>query len=255
MDLPTYFCHAVCTQKTQLLCLHRPHFDKYFRRKNPSTLQELQLNVSRQLELRSTYKTLAQRPPLIQAMVFRLKLLSGDFPQTFSEFDDTYSERPYSQAASLARSTITSRSFPLMNRHRHNTPRQIKQPRAYQPPLPTISKYYNPHDTGQPRDGIYMKLQHVTTPGARRVLSVSDDEFKYLTQLRRRINLEKVGPKRDEEQQELEQQEGGFQRPCRKEQRRRTAALPVLGRSSVQKGLRNNSSKARNVLFSLPHVL
>ena len=126
--------------------------------------------------------------------------------------------------------------------------------------FPDINRAFLP-DASDPRrlqrDGIFVKLTQISNPGSRKVLSVDDDEFTYLTQLKRRIGrtLNDYNPYTHLDTTGVDTEGQGVARLCRKGQpRKRTSTLPALKGSRAKNGVSQSAAaKNRGVLFKLPN--
>ena len=204
------------------MAIHKAHFERLFRRRNPSTIKLMTRQLAINITKRMSRPNLVQHVPLLRFLVLKIQELNGERRMKKKLKDEDFS-LPYfdfsdSSSFSRAKSVKSNRTFPLMS---HQSPRMRGHEPIIMPQLPQaanqtlqfVSQSYIPNlenpalnsgpsvifsdvvnsteEEQQPpnaRDGIFVKLMQLSNPGIeRKHMNVSQEEYNYLVQLRKRM--------------------------------------------------------------------
>ena len=236
-----------------MLWIHKAHFDRLFRRKNPNSLKALAKLIQSQLASRITSEGLLRRLPFFRCLQLKLSDLT-EVKQKGKEEDAANLPE-----VNMDNMLIRQRSYSQMDyrlpeprsrsprRQRCHTSMDTFPLRPASLPTPTFTPQVRPDLAAQgiaqvdaagndvivvdrpllnPREGIFVKLMQITNPDTTADhLLIDDEEFHYLSQLRRRIAKEFQDFSMAKKAPFSDGLEGTIERPCRKGSKATTRSL------------------------------
>ena len=253
LNLPKYHVSTICTHETEVLWIHKAHFDRLFRRKNPSSLKVLAHLIQSQVASRLTKESLQRRLPFFHCLQLKL----ADCKEMKKK--DKQEEAENLPQVNMDNMLIRQRSYSHMehrlpkpssrsaHRHRNHSSMDMFPLRPVPLPNPNLTAQGLPDLAAQgvaqvdaagndvivvkrpllnPREGIFVKLMQINNPDTTAdQLLIDDEEFRYLSQLRRRIAKEFQDFSMAKKAPFSEGLEGTIERPCRKGCKATTKAL------------------------------
>ena len=249
LELDKYHGTAVCTQETSTFMLHKAHFDRLFRRRNPLSVKTL-LKILELKLIRRAHEGVIHKVPLFKCLLLRAHDIMGiSIRQRLREREDPVlcAEMEAFQKRLIANS---AKQIKTTDEEGNKTSTYIEpaffvrlRNQAFQPT-------YRPSTPGgrggpvlidrRPKPGILLTLMQITDPeDAKRSLDIEEDELNYLLNLKKRVarEFEEFDPFANLEMLVAEQKGGRFSRPCGRGGRRDTKrpqlpALPTRARRS-----------------------
>ena len=78
LGLDAFHCTAVCSQETTVMVLHKPHFERIFKKRSPSTVKNMCHMLKLQLTMRLMKPHVLESAPLLRCLLFKLLELIGE---------------------------------------------------------------------------------------------------------------------------------------------------------------------------------
>lgn len=78
LGLEVYHATAACSQETVVMSLHRPHFERLFRRRNPRTVKEMARTLELQMTRRVVKPNIVNSTPLLKCFIYKIQELTGE---------------------------------------------------------------------------------------------------------------------------------------------------------------------------------
>ena len=235
--LSTYHVTAVCTRKTTVMALSRTHYERLFVKRNANTVVRMRHLVTEQLLARMSRPYITREIPFFRCIVSQLSnITANNLPEMNNGLGVVRANSDLAGTNWREKSVISTRSFPSTSLKR---PSHYAQGNNLEQGI-GASLASRPRDTARlrfgrsaeqlptgcmnsacrnPREGIFVKLMHVSSPEQSACsLHIDPEEYTYLLQLRRRLakNMDEFYPRAP-----------SSQKPNRADQR-----LPKLGEHS-----------------------
>ena len=240
LNIGKYHVTSKCTHQTDVLWIHKAHFERLFRRRNAHCLKDMFRTVALQLTGRTSREGLLKRAPFFRCLILKLQEVNGERSRPKEEEASnlphvnndnvltrqrSYSEMGHRSPEVLRRSVRTqaalpdsamfkSPQMPSMNPS-HFTPITVSAPNGRQDSSKSDITFVE-RPLSNPREGIFVKLMHMSNPEVTPShLAIDEEEFEYLSQLRRRIAKEFQDFSLGDKTPYSESRQGTIQRPCR----------------------------------------
>ncbi len=259
LGLGKYHATAICSQEVKVFWLHKAHFDRLFRKKNPLTIQSMLRMIELKMSRRVAESRAAQKAPLYKCFLLKVQQINGtreirdkdeeDVPETpmismMKGKPVTAGVRPSSRTNDMFLSRVSrASSHPSEYSNGH-------QFRVMHTPIPQ-----DPDALRPPREGIFIKLMQISDPDFARIQTdIDEEELTYLLQLKKRVarEFENFNPFITLDFM-MEQAGGSFTRPCGRTRKRNSHSSPSA--RGMFPAVRGNNNEYRPSIAPSPQHL
>ena len=77
LGFPVHHATATCSRETTIMSLHRNHFERLFRKRNPNSLNDMMQNLETQLMVRCMKHNILESVPLMRCLLFKVQESKG----------------------------------------------------------------------------------------------------------------------------------------------------------------------------------